>query len=210
MRAHPVIRAIAGDRSALTPGEDVAWDFHDAQDPADSCQVVSADSSQQDAIELSRRGESFIMQGPPGTGKSQTITNMIAQALADGRRVLFVAEKMAALQVVYRKLQDAGLSDFCLPIHSHKANKRDVLSELKRTLELDRPQVRDEARAQLEQLRRTRDALNAYARQLHAPLGALGLSVYEGLWRTGATANWSGVGKRRHDGRGRSATGGRA
>ena len=198
MRAHPVIRAIAGDRSALTPGEDVAWDFHDAQDPADSCQVVSADSSQQDAIELSRRGESFIMQGPPGTGKSQTITNMIAQALADGRRVLFVAEKMAALQVVYRKLQDAGLSDFCLPIHSHKANKRDVLSELKRTLELDRPQVRDEARAQLEQLRRTRDALNAYARQLHAPLGALGLSVYEACGelaqlRTGAALAKGGM-----------------
>ncbi len=181
MRAHPVIRAIAGERGALVPGEDVARDFHDAQDPADCCQVVSADSSQQDAIELSRRGESFILQGPPGTGKSQTITNIIAQALADGRRVLFVAEKMAALQVVYRKLQDAGLSDFCLPIHSHKANKREVLAELKRTLELDRQQVRDAARAQLEQLRRTRDELNAYARQLHEPIAPLGLSAYEAL-----------------------------
>lgn len=181
MRAHPVIRALAGERGALAPGRDVERGFHDAQDPADSFQVVSADSSQQDAIELSRRGESFIMQGPPGTGKSQTITNIIAQALADGRRVLFVAEKMAALQVVYRKLQDAGLSDFCLPIHSHKANKREVLAELGRTLELGHPQVRDEARAQLDQLRAARGLLGEYARQLHEPLEPLGMSAYEAL-----------------------------
>lgn len=159
MRSHPIIRALAGDTAELAPFSAVEPGFHDAQEPRDCFQVVGADSSQQDAIELSRRGVSFIMQGPPGTGKSQTITNIISQALADGRRVLFVAEKMAALQVVYRKLQDAGLSDFCLPIHSHKANKRDVLRELGRMLELDQRQVRSEALSQLDQLMKLRGEL---------------------------------------------------
>ena len=81
-----------------------------------------------------KRGISFVLQGPPGTGKSQTITNIIAECLASSKTVLFVSEKMAALDVVYRRLHEVGLTDFCLQLHSHKANKKDVVNELGRTL----------------------------------------------------------------------------
>lgn len=76
--------------------------------------VVDADSSQIEAIELAKSGKSFVLQGPPGTGKSQTITNIIAECLGDGKKVLFVSEKLAALNVVYGKLKQAGLAEFCL------------------------------------------------------------------------------------------------
>ena len=75
--------------------------------------VVDADSSQTEAIELARSGKSFVLQGPPGTGKSQTITNIIAECLAQDKKVLFVSEKLAALNVVYDKLKKAGLDEFC-------------------------------------------------------------------------------------------------
>ena len=84
---------------------------------------VSADGSQLTAIEAASRGESFVMHGPPGTGKSQTITNMIANALYQGKTVLFLAKKMPALEVVQSRLQDIGLGPFCLELHAKKASK---------------------------------------------------------------------------------------
>ena len=88
--------------------------------------VVDADSSQAEAIEMALLGKSFVLQGPPGTGKSQTITNIIAECLLNGKKVLFVSEKLAALNVVYEKLKNVGLEEFCLELHSHKANKKQV------------------------------------------------------------------------------------
>ena len=76
--------------------------------------MIDADASQQEAIEAAKAGVSFVMQGPPGTGKSQTITNIVAEMLAAGKRVLFVSQKMAALEVVQHRLNQAGLGDFCL------------------------------------------------------------------------------------------------
>ena len=93
---------------------------HDNTDPKQIYSVVDADSSQQDAILLAKRGASFVLQGPPGTGKSQTITNIIAELLAQGKSVLFVSEKLAALQVVYNRLSAAGIGDFCLRQHRTK------------------------------------------------------------------------------------------
>ena len=90
---------------------------------------------QAQAVGLARTGRSFIIQGPPGTGKSQTIANLLARAIATGKKVLFVAEKQAALEVVQRRLAAAGLGDFCLELHSHKAGKREVIGELGRVLE---------------------------------------------------------------------------
>ncbi|MDH3605058.1 MAG: hypothetical protein OEU26_36130, partial [Candidatus Tectomicrobia bacterium] len=78
----------------------------------------------------STQGGDFVLEGPPGTGKSQTIANIIAHNLALGRKVLFVSEKMAALDVVYRRLREKRLGDFCLELHSSKANKRHVLDQL--------------------------------------------------------------------------------
>lgn len=96
--------------------------------------IYEADSSQHSAIIDAVRGEHLVIEGPPGTGKSQTITNLIAAAIANGKRVLFVAEKMAALEVVKHRLEKAGLGDFCLELHSHKSNKLQVLTDLNNRL----------------------------------------------------------------------------
>lgn len=98
-------------------------------------QILDADSSQQLCIQHALRGQSLVIQGPPGTGKSQTIGNIIAELIARGKSVCFVSEKMAALEVVFKRLKEVGLSDFCLELHSHKSNKREVIYELNRCLE---------------------------------------------------------------------------
>ena len=121
---------------------------------------MDADSSQQDAVLLSKTGASFVLQGPPGTGKSQTITNIIAEAVADGKKVLFVSEKMAALQVVYNRMASVGLADFCFTLHSHKANKKEILRDLANSINIDRTRVWEEALAQLELLERKWNELN--------------------------------------------------
>ncbi|MCR5463403.1 MAG: DUF4011 domain-containing protein [Bacteroidales bacterium] len=99
-------------------------------------QPISADSSQLRAIRDAVLGRSFVMHGPPGTGKSQTITNIIANAIYNGKRVLFVSEKKAALEVVQKRLEEIGLDPFCLEIHSNKARKSAVLSKLDYLLNL--------------------------------------------------------------------------
>lgn len=139
--------------------------------------VVDADGSQTLAVEAVRKGEHLVIQGPPGTGKSQTITNVIAAALADGKKVLFVSEKMAALEVVYRRLNAIGLGPACLELHSNRSNKRHVLDELKATRDLGRPKVeqRDEIISQLES---RRDALNKHASLMHEAHSPSGLSPY--------------------------------
>jgi len=97
--------------------------------------IEDADSSQHSAIIDVLKGKDLIIQGPPGTGKSQTITNLIAAALSQKRKILFVAEKMAALEVVKRRLDKVGLGDFCLELHSHKTQKKKVLDEIRRRLD---------------------------------------------------------------------------
>ena len=178
---NPVIRALMGDMHEMNsiPDSEGALD-PDEVDVRDCYQVLSADSSQQEAILLSKKNVSFVMQGPPGTGKSQTITNIIAEALADGKKVLFVSEKMAALAVVYRRLMDAHLADFCLPLHSYKANKREILEQLGANLnELKQTRVKDEALCELDVLSELRGELNGYASELHKPTSALDMSCYE-------------------------------
>ena len=86
--------------------------------------MVDADSSQQAAIVAAKHGVSMVIDGPPGTGKSQTITNIIGECLADGKTVLFVSEKAAALEVVKRRLENVGLGDFVLELHSRKTSKK--------------------------------------------------------------------------------------
>ncbi|MGN1234975.1 MAG: DUF4011 domain-containing protein, partial [Christensenellaceae bacterium] len=104
--------------------------------PGEVITPLAADETQFEAIALSRTGTSFVLHGPPGTGKSQTITNMIANALKDGKRVLFVAEKEAALSVVKKRLDAIGVGDFCLELHSSRADKSAVVSHFERTLAL--------------------------------------------------------------------------
>lgn len=180
IKKNPVIRAMSGDYEAVNAIPEHLQTFDlDTIRPQDCYQVMSADSSQQDAILYSKNGISFVMQGPPGTGKSQTITNIIAEALADGKKVLFVSEKMAALQVVYKRLQEAHLADFCLPLHSYKANKKEILEQIGANLKLKQTVVHEKALADLEDLLSIRRELNNYANELHQINDELHISCYE-------------------------------
>ena len=175
---NPVLRAISGEEAyAVDPSvmEDIRLD---AIPPEDSHLVVNADSSQHYAVELSRRGVSFCLQGPPGGGKSQTITNIIAQALADGKKVLFVAEKMAALDVVHRRLKDVGLGEFTLALHSHRANRKAILAEIGQPLQLEKQELDHQAMATLDALEDLRSRLNVYPTLLHRRREPLSESLY--------------------------------
>jgi hypothetical protein len=137
---HALIRPLLSDGfdgSESLLAEDAPVDAH--VPPAEMVHIVDSDSSQTLAVHEVRRGRNLVIQGPPGTGKSQTIANIIASAVAEGKTVLFVAEKMAALEVVKRRLDSTGVGAACLELHSNKANKRVVLEELRRTWELGEP-----------------------------------------------------------------------
>ncbi len=146
--------------------------------PSEMLHIVDADSSQALAVHEVRRGRDMVIQGPPGTGKSQTIANIIASAIADGKTVLFVAEKMAALEVVKRRLDATGVGDACLELHSNKANKRAVLEELRRTWELGAPKHQD-AGSLHARLTIARDSLNGHVQRMHTPHPASGLTPYQ-------------------------------
>ncbi|MBK5941600.1 DUF3320 domain-containing protein [Halochromatium roseum] len=137
-------------------------------DPADLLHVIDADASQTKVIEEVGVGRNLVVQGPPGTGKSQTITNLIAKAVYDGKTVLFMAEKMAALNVVHRRMKKLGLADLCLELHSRQANKKGVLQELKRTLNGVNHAFENPTDGSA--LRDCRDELNVIAESLHTPL----------------------------------------
>lgn len=141
--------------------------------------VVDADSSQAEAIKTAKDGKSFVLQGPPGTGKSQTITNIIAECLMDGKKVLFVSEKLAALNVVYDKLKKVGLEEFCLELHSHKANKKQVIDELCRTLRLQKSGVSDKAEKELKIKQEAERQLDGYAAELHKIRPNINKTLYQ-------------------------------
>ena len=103
----------------------------DAADPSRVLVPMSSDSSQLSAIMAAEQGKSFVLIGPPGTGKSQSITNLIAHCLGHGKTVLFVAEKAAALNVVFNRLKKIGLGSFCMQLHSGKANKKEAFNQVK-------------------------------------------------------------------------------
>lgn len=144
--------------------------------------VVDADSSQTIAIESVRQGRNMVVEGPPGTGKSQSITNIISTAVLDGKKVLFVAEKMAALDVVKRRLEAEGLGPLCLELHSHKANKRAVIDEIGRTWNLGRPRTFD-LEAFAAQLQSKRDYLNQHVKSLHEPYLPSGFTPFDIIGR---------------------------
>lgn len=186
---NPIIRAICGDYSGLirpeqfktaVAGRDGVFDI-DAIESKEMYQVVDADSSQQDAVLLASHGCSFLLEGPPGTGKSQTITNIIAQAMADGKKILFVSEKLAALQVVYKRLCDCGLGEFCLVLHNNTSRKQmvDQLSEVIELVKEADAELDTHIDDDLETRDRLRTELNDYSRLLHTPEEPSGLCRYD-------------------------------
>ena len=141
--------------------------------------VVDADSSQIEAIEMAKAGVSFVLQGPPGTGKSQTITNIIAECLHDGKKVLFVSEKQAALNVVYDKLKKAGLQEFCLELHSYKSNKKDVIDNLCKTLRTAKTSVSAQAEDEIDAKIKSQKELDTYEEELHQHRDVINKSLYQ-------------------------------
>jgi hypothetical protein len=179
--AHDLCRAIAGDpsaRIAVPEGLPKARELDAVTHPAQTFHILDSDSSQHEAIEAARRGASLVLDGPPGTGKSQTIANIIAEFLAQGKTVLFVSEKSAALEVVKRRLDKRGLGDFCLECHSHRANKKQVIDELGRCLSLP-PETYKDHDDDLRRLDEARQSLNDYVRALHKTRQPLGLSAFQ-------------------------------
>jgi superfamily I DNA and/or RNA helicase len=155
-----------------------ARDLDSKKKPEDYIIPVDVDSSQLEAVIDSGEGKSFILYGPPGTGKSQTITNMIANALYQGRRVLFVAEKMAALSVVQSRLEKIGLAPFCLELHSNKATKTHFLEQMDEAINIIHPNSQEEYKHISDELFEKRQELIRYIEALHRK-NPSGLSLYD-------------------------------
>lgn len=135
--------------------------------PTDIAIPLSADSSQIKAIIDCANGKSFVLDGPPGTGKSQTIVNMIVNAMYRGKKVLFVAEKMAALDVVKKRIDDINLGSFCLELHSNKTNKKDFLEQVSKALEFSHTSSPKTFEKSLSELKEKQDYLNDFIKRIH-------------------------------------------
>lgn len=139
-----------------------------------------SDSSQLRAICVADSGSNLVLEGPPGTGKSQTITNLICHLLATGKTVLFVSEKMAALEVVHRRLNSIGLGPFCLELHSAKAKKSEVLTQLGKALDAGNARTVKDWELEAERLAGLRGELNTLVGALHKT-HPNDLSIYDAI-----------------------------
>jgi hypothetical protein len=173
------IRLLAHEAGAApsTPLPALPQDPDQQLRPDEFFQVLEADASQIEALAAARSGAALVLHGPPGTGKSQTIVNLIAQAIADRKTVLFVSQKKAALDVVYRRLTQLGLDKFCLQAHSDKANKRAILNELQLVYHNARKTIAPLQPQDYQTLYSQRNRLNTVARELNTPLGELGWTL---------------------------------
>ena len=170
LRRNPVVKHLLdtprdryGSEIEFVEKGDIDRKYH----PSELLTPMPADASQMAAIATADRGKDFIVIGPPGTGKSQTISNLIAHILGQGKTVLFVSEKTAALDVVHRRLKAVGLGRFCLELHSNKASKADVLSQLRDAWSYAQSVAPDDWKREGERLGDLRDRLNRIVDRLH-------------------------------------------
>ncbi len=170
LKVNPVVKQL------LSSGEEGYQSEHRFPEPHELDEVINpaelftplpADSSQLSAVMATTYHCNFILDGPPGTGKSQTISNIIVHNLAKGKRVLFVAEKMAALDVVHRRLQAVGLGQFCLEAHSNKTSKQSILSQLDKAWSSRGDLSQKEWDDETTKLKSLRDKLNEVCKLLH-------------------------------------------
>ena len=177
LKKNKVVASLMEGRITFDQAKPSVEDSDDIR-PDELAVPASADSSQLSAIYEASNGKSFVLHGPPGTGKSQTITNMISNALYQGKTVLFVAEKMAALSVVQKRLAKLGLDPFCLELHSNKTQKKTVLSQLERTLNIRRTKEPADYAKTAAELLETRKKLNGTINAVHKKQPC-GMSLYE-------------------------------
>jgi very-short-patch-repair endonuclease len=182
--AHDLIAALAGDEEAQAavraqgPGPD-AIPGPDQVALADEFLVLDADSTQNYAINAVLAGQSLIVKGPPGTGKSQTIANLIASLAARGKKVLFVAEKRAAIDAVTKRLDQKHLGELVLDLHGGVTSRRAFAQAVGRALVASRNALPVENGWLLERTAKLRQELNGYVQALHRPRDPWGRSVYE-------------------------------
>ena len=177
-----IVAAIAGDsgaREALASRIcDPDPNQPDTDHPAQEFLVLDADSSQHMAINRVLGGESLVIQGPPGTGKSQTIANLITALIANGKRVLFVAEKRAAIEAVTKRLDQAGLSELVMDMHGGVTSRRDFAHTLNASLEQIATIPQQDHSSLHGRLQDRRDSLNSSDSALHDVRDPWGLSVF--------------------------------
>lgn len=185
---HPIVQLLGLGTEAPSsasfdfdpPDED---EMDEAAPPEGLVSIRDADASQRRCIAAARDGRSFVMDGPPGTGKSQTITNLIAELMHAGKSVLFVSEKAAALDVVHNRLKAARLDEFTLELHSHKATRKAVASELGRAL-VTRPKAKSKFGAsERADLVKERVRLSAYAKAMNTVRSPFGRTLHDVLGR---------------------------
>lgn len=169
---------VSGDGNSLH-----ADDYNIDDHPEANLQFIfDADSSQHSAIIDVLAAKNLVINGPPGTGKSQTITNIIACALAQGKKILFVSEKLAALEVVRRRLNMAGLGHFCLELHSHKTQKKKLLEDIADRIEAEFAPP-SQLPTQIGLLKKKKEQLNRYAELMGSSVGnKLGMTIHEIFW----------------------------
>ena len=181
---HPILSELFGGSEIISSDDSKADEknvFEDCESGVPSL-IMDCDSSQFAAIKEALSGRNLTIQGPPGTGKSQTIANIIASFLYEGKTVLFVAEKMAALNVVHDRLSNAGIGDFLLELHSAKASKRVVLDSIKSRIH--RAKMLDKRSGDIKDRRKSlRDKLNLYALAINSNFGLSGLTLHTIMWR---------------------------
>ena len=182
---HQLLQEIYGDVAATT--SDTVAQVYDVDRPEFEAMapalVSDCDASQLSAVIDVASGKNLVVQGPPGTGKSQAITNIIANAMCEGKSILFVSEKMAALKVVKDRLDDMGLGLYCLEVHSAKASKTQVLGAIRERMQAPRPYLdTTDLENAIKSLKETRLRLTEYAALMNQPAGTTGLTTHEVLW----------------------------
>ena len=203
LRKNPVVKHLLdtprdpyGSTVEFVDGADIDRKYH----PSDLLTPLPADASQMASIAAADKGKDFIIIGPPGTGKSQTISNLIAHMLGQGRTVLFVSEKIAALNVVHRRLEQIGLGRFCLELHSNKTSKADVLARLRDAWSHVHSATEDWGR-EAERLKDLRDRLNSVVDRLHvrrrnglSAHHAIGIKVRDAALASRFSISWPSAG----------------